>query len=390
MNLNVELTQNGNGRVFKTWNVHTLLVNSLLSENSEFIISSIFDINDKKRTKVISTICKKLSISQKEVITDTWFYNDYTLLTFPLNTKDWSDKFYLLLSTHFELTGSHDSNVCWISIIWKKEIITSITDIIHKINWLELPVVEQSYDNVDIIEFFWNEKDSYVQENSTRKSLSDFREILPWLYPDIDLDLLVDSFLESDENILVLLWEPGTWKTTFVKYLMKKICEKQISNSISYVKDEKLLEREQLWMSLKDYESKVVVLDDLDNGLQPRKTGSKDSVNFVNKLLSFSDWLFENKTKIIITSNIVLSEIDSAIIRPGRCFDILNFKHLTYVQAKHVWEKELKSSSFDLYFPKEQYTTISQASLMSKYKEYQSTKIKRTYLKNPEISLKKQ
>ena len=97
--------------------------------------------------------------------------------------------------------------------------------------------------------------------------------------------------------------------------------------------------------------------------------------------------MFENKTKIIITTNKNLDEIDSAIIRPGRCFDILKFKPLSYNQAKYIWEKEFLLKEFEKYFPKDSF--VSQAELMLKFKDFRHNSIDRKYLKDKTMSLKK-
>lgn len=377
---------NNDGELFTTETIQQRVVNSILEKNPKWIYTSVFAFLDTAQKRIIKKLLKKTNLKKEDVSYNTGIYNEYELYTFPGN---WKEDFSVLFSYDSSVLWRRVENVAGLIIFWSLERVTDVWNWIGEMKWLDVPKEEpKSYDKVDIVEYFWNEKDAYVDTNTSRKTLSDFRSITSSLYPDLDIELLVDTFMESDENILVLLWTAGTWKTTFIKYLMQRICEKQIANTVSYVKDEKLLEREQLWMALKDSQSELVILDDLDNGLQARSKGAKESVNFVNKLLSFSDWLFENKTKIIITSNAVIDEIDSAIIRPGRCFDILNFKPLLREQAEKIWTKEFKLKDFNTYFDTHK-VEVTQALLMSKYKEYMSKTIDRKYLKDKSISLKK-
>jgi ATP-dependent 26S proteasome regulatory subunit len=58
----------------------------------------------------------------------------------------------------------------------------------------------------------------------------------------------------------------------------------------------------------------------------------------MHRFLNASDGLISMKgKKIIFTTNIPnIGDIDDALIRPGRCFDILNFRNLTKLEAQVV------------------------------------------------------
>jgi hypothetical protein len=106
-----------------------------------------------------------------------------------------------------------------------------------------------------------------------------------------------------------------------------------------------------------------------------------DNRTFMNNVLSFTDGIFEKKTKIIITTNQPITQIDAAVIRPGRCFDFLTLNPLTYDEACDLWVGVLKGN-------KEQFVqlyggqdTVTQASLMSDYERMQHSFIERSYIK---------
>jgi ATP-dependent 26S proteasome regulatory subunit len=60
----------------------------------------------------------------------------------------------------------------------------------------------------------------------------------------------------------------------------------------------------------------------------------------MNQLLSFTNGVFANNTKIIITTNKKIEDIDQAILRPGRCFDILDIQCLTKEEATEICKND--------------------------------------------------
>ena len=72
---------------------------------------------------------------------------------------------------------------------------------------------------------------------------------------------------------------------------------------------------------------------------------------FLNQLLSFTDGVQKNKTKFIITTNQHFDDVDTALLRKGRLFDILEFRKLTNSEALKIWlEQELKEEEFNKLF----------------------------------------
>jgi ATP-dependent 26S proteasome regulatory subunit len=80
------------------------------------------------------------------------------------------------------------------------------------------------------------------------------------------------------------------------------------------------------------------IVEDADNFLAPRE----DNNPVMHKILSASDGIISipNKKKMIFSTNLEsIDHIDAALIRPGRCFDILKFNELEYDDAKIIAEK---------------------------------------------------
>lgn len=217
-------------------------------------------------------------------------------------------------------------------------------------------------------------------------------------YPYLNIENLFDQFIQYDENILVLLGEPGLGKsklaTTYLKYLLANEQYLQQDNDqyiVKYVKNQSILSMDQFWHDLGGTD--LVILDDLDYFLGARKqtvsTGlenEKDS--FINNLLSFTDGVNKNPTKFIITTNRNLEDVDTALLRKGRTFDILELRQLSNAEAFAIWKDEgLTEETYNqTTFSTSQWITSSDlGSEISKRKTNDDLREK-AYLTEPNIS----
>ncbi len=138
-----------------------------------------------------------------------------------------------------------------------------------------------------------------------------------------------DQYNKSTAPILLCMGEPGTGKTSFIKeYIRTFKCE----TVVTY--DPKIMASDFFYIQyLIDTEKTLLVIEDADILLQSRETEANPAMA---KLLNISDGLIKLETKkIIFSTNITdYSRIDSALIRPGRCFDVVNFRKLRFDEAK--------------------------------------------------------
>ena len=150
-------------------------------------------------------------------------------------------------------------------------------------------------------------------------------EFYPWIG---DVNPYLDRYLASESPILVLLGEAGTAKTSFIRYL---IWRNAMNTMFTY--DETLLTSDAMFADFIVGETDLLVVEDADVFLKSRQ---HDGNRIMSKFLNIGDGLAANhKKKIIFTANIVDPEhIDSALIRPGRCFDCKMFRPLTYTEAR--------------------------------------------------------
>lgn len=152
----------------------------------------------------------------------------------------------------------------------------------------------------------------------------------PWLKQSIHE--FASQFMNSSSNILILIGPPGTGKTTFIKELIKECKTEAI---VTY--ETKLLFSDGFFAQfMTDAESDLLILEDADEIMGSRTDGN----TMMHKLLNAADGLVSIRhKKIIFTTNLPsVSDIDPALIRKGRCFDVLNFRDLSFEEAKVVAE----------------------------------------------------
>lgn len=155
----------------------------------------------------------------------------------------------------------------------------------------------------------------------------------PELYPSLGDDPIgfIEGFLASKANVLILMGEAGMGKSALINEIIltakrrtQVVYDKEImGNDVLYTAFIKQALRE---------DGGVMVMEDADNVLSDRIISNN---NTMAKLLNLSDGIIDTSgAKFIFTANIKeLSDIDHALTRPGRCYDIVRFTPLTYKQA---------------------------------------------------------
>lgn len=138
----------------------------------------------------------------------------------------------------------------------------------------------------------------------------------------------MQEYHDSKAPILVLLGEPGTGKTTFLKEYIRKY---NLNAMVSY--DEKIIEQDEFYVDfMRNDERDILIIEDADLLLTSRES---DANKAMSRLLNLSNGLVNILSKkIIFTTNLSdIRRVDEALIRPGRCFDVVNFRKLS--QAEH-------------------------------------------------------
>jgi shikimate kinase len=173
-------------------------------------------------------------------------------------------------------------------------------------------------------------------------------EMYPFL-GDESIEEYYDRYMDSSASILLLIGPPGTGKTTFIRGLLHHT---ERNAMVTY--DEKILERDYVFSRFIEDDVGVMVIEDADNFLKSRSDGN----TMMHRFLNVGDGLISMRgKKLIFSTNLPsIRDVDSALVRPGRCFDVVTFDNYSLEQAKtlakkldiSLEEKENKSDTYSL------------------------------------------
>ena len=196
-------------------------------------------------------------------------------------------------------------------------------------------------DMIEIVESNFSVVTSYVEwiyssdGNSVNVPLNRDRLPVEEMYPFLkgeSLNDYYDRYMESSANILLLIGPPGTGKTTFIRGLL---AHRSCSAIVTY--DAGILEKDGFFARFIEDDAEVMVLEDSDAFLKSRSDGN----TMMHRFLNVGDGLVTTKgKKMIFSTNLPsIRDIDSALVRPGRCFDIVTFEPLDIESANKLAKK---------------------------------------------------
>lgn len=148
----------------------------------------------------------------------------------------------------------------------------------------------------------------------------------PWLGEPVEQYL--DRYLASPASVLFLMGEPGTGKTSLIRHF---IYERQLKAIITY--EEKLINSDEMFVDfLAQDDEAVLVIEDAESLLGSRESGGN---SLMARFLNVSDGLVRmSGKKIVFTTNQNdFRSVDPALVRPGRSFDALRARPLTYEEG---------------------------------------------------------
>jgi SpoVK/Ycf46/Vps4 family AAA+-type ATPase len=152
-------------------------------------------------------------------------------------------------------------------------------------------------------------------------------------YPQLGDEPLTDyydRFVASGSNVLVLIGPPGTGKTSFIRGLLHHTGGEAL---VSY--DTAILESDEIFADFMSGDETFMVLEDADTFLSSR---SKSGNTIMHRFLNLGDGLMSTgRKKIIFSTNLPsVRDIDDALLRPGRCFDVMRFGRLSADEARAI------------------------------------------------------
>ena len=133
--------------------------------------------------------------------------------------------------------------------------------------------------------------------------------------------------------------------------------------------DNSILGKDHVFADFIEGDRNVFVIEDADNFLGAREDGN----DFMHKFLNVGDGLVTTKgKKMIFSTNLPsIKDVDPALTRPGRCYDVLDFQELTVEQA------QLLADKLGVELPEQEKSTYSIAEVFHKQAATKSNKRKR-------------
>lgn len=172
----------------------------------------------------------------------------------------------------------------------------------------------------------------YGSHGQTAEVPLNFKPARDEFYPFLNepLEDFFANYLDSDEAVLILIGPPGTGKTTFIKNLLN------FGKGDALVTfDPQIMASDSLFARFIDEtDIDFLVMEDADAFLKSRADGNQ----MMHKFLNVSDGLISTRgKKLIFSTNLPsINDIDEALLRPGRCFRVVEFRNLSTEEAEKL------------------------------------------------------
>ena len=147
---------------------------------------------------------------------------------------------------------------------------------------------------------------------------------------------IVDNLQKNESGLYLFHGEPGTGKTTYIKYLASVLKRDMIYVPVAFI--DSLVDPSFLPALLKKRHS-VLVIEDAEKALLAREPG--DSSSLVSAILNITDGIMGNvfSISVIATYNSPRAGIDKALLRKGRLKGEHKFDKLDVVQVQKILDE---------------------------------------------------
>jgi len=305
-----------------TWDAMDKLLNcGRIMENNEKIFLGVSDFDDLITSDLLqkriaagkNTVHRETTVLCNRETWATWAENEYQDVLYVQGSS--SNGFIIFVKESNYITYNVDSNTTTVRAFGDVDFCENV-----------IVTVEEKFDIVTShIEWVYGSQGESVNVPLNRDRLP-VEEMYPFLKGE-SLESYYHRYLESSANILLLIGPPGTGKTTFIRGMLA------LTNSSAIVSyDSQILEKDSFFARFIEGDETIMVLEDSDAFLKSRSDGN----TMMHRFLNVGDGLVTTKgKKMIFSTNLPsIRDIDSALVRPGRCFDIVTFENLTQEEAE--------------------------------------------------------
>lgn len=158
-------------------------------------------------------------------------------------------------------------------------------------------------------------------------------------YPYINsINDYIEQYIQDVASVLLFMGKPGTGKTRFLRYIAQRMsCKKYGDTKVLYTMDDNVFSEDKFFIEFFKEDYDLLILEDIDLKLRPRSDGN----DMMHKLLAGTDGFLRNTNKkIVLTTNLTnVGDIDSALLREGRCFGKIESRLLSSNEAQTLLQK---------------------------------------------------
>lgn len=195
--------------------------------------------------------------------------------------------------------------------------------------------------NKDVIKFYntyFNSEKNNICTSSMTIECKDPSEIAPiehYPYLDKEPAQFANDFMESRCNVVLLVGPPGTGKSTYLRAVSNAFYN--VERDIYIMNSDQVLNSANLDEFIKaTAKGSIFIIEDADRLVGKRSDGNAQMSMLLNQI----DGIVVSDKKFIISTNLAsINKVDEALIRPGRCYSVLNFRKLYHAEANLIYKQ---------------------------------------------------